>query len=169
MRRGCDTPVVALPGRSPAGFLTESVAAGPLKLSRFEAGTVRVLGTSRSRCDRALGPVGLTPPHRAAFAPCRTAPDTFHLPHPHGPVEALLHDRATATHGLRSVNLLKCRTTVSYGEEQIRVFMEASCPFAPVHGVIRSFDSHRTGNLHSSGRLRNSAGSPEFDHGLSRP
>jgi hypothetical protein len=63
------------------------------------------------------------------------------LSHLHGPVEALLRDRTTAADGLRLVDLLKRRTAVGYGEEKLGIYVQASCPFTPLHGMVTSFGS----------------------------
>jgi hypothetical protein len=61
------------------------------------------------------------------------------LSHLHGPVEALFRDRTTAADGLRLVDLLKRWTAVGYGEEKLGIYVQASCPFTPLHGMVTSF------------------------------
>jgi hypothetical protein len=81
----------------------------------------------------------VTPPHQAAFALRPSTPDAFHLLDPHGPAEALIHDRATTADGLGLGDLNMRQDAVTYGEEQFGVDAHAGSPFAPVHCVVALF------------------------------
>jgi hypothetical protein len=81
----------------------------------------------------------VTPPHQAAFALRPSTPDAFHLLDPHGPAEALIHDRATTADGLGLGDLNMRQDAVTYGEEQFGVDAHTGALFAPVRCVVALF------------------------------
>src|SRR3954452_9058009 len=79
---------------------------------------------------------GLTALQCASLVLGESTPDAGVLAGAQGPVQARLHHRAAAAHGLGLLDLHDCRAGRPDREEQLRILVPAERAVAPVHGGV---------------------------------